>query len=170
MIYRVESSKTSDGKYLISFKGGCCFVDRKFLERNMPGKLQYVDRDGWTTVRANWDLSKHGEETKQEISQIRKTAFGEVIDSDYQYLKQEFHCGEYKVIENKKFPKLYELWHKNDRYGYYNFVVYFFDLELIDSLIREYELWQKFEKINGRIFNRDSYQPQVGDKEDLSEE
>lgn len=170
MIYRVEISKATKGKYLISARGESCLVDREFLEKNMPGKLQYVDRDGWTTVRAEWDLSKQTKETKSEVSKIKKTAFGEVVDPDYEYLKQELHGGEYQIVESKNFPKLYELWHKNEKYGYYNFIVYFFDLDLAEALIREYEMWQKFEKIHGRNLGRDSYQPQVGDKETVDEE
>lgn len=170
MIYRVEKSKATNGKYLVSARGESCLVDRVFLEKNMPGKLHYVDEDGWTTVRADWDLTKQQKESRVETAQIKRDAFGKVVDPDYQFLKQELHGGEYRIEESSKYPKLYELWHRNEKYGYYNMIQYFFDLDSVELFIREFEMWQKFERIHEKTLSKTSYQPKVNGGEDGEED
>lgn len=164
MIYSLK--KQADAM-IVSTKTESYEVPESFLKGHLKSyKFDEFIRDGFATVRDNWDLSAFKVVSRvQPVVSPKKESHrvddcrpyvpkqrveqdpDEYKDNPRKFEKLYFENGRYQVDVSWKYcGELYELWvlHKN---GYYNFVTYFSNLSNVDALIDEHKRWQKFEKI-----------------------
>lgn len=179
MIYSLK--KQADA-ITVSTKTETYEVPDSFLKDHLKSyKYDEFVRDGFATVRDNWDLSqfkvlsrvesivspkKESHKTDQyrpyEPKRRVEQDIDEYKDCPRKFEKLYFENGRYQVDVSWKYcGELYELWalHKN---GYYTFVTYFSNLSNVDALIDEHKRWQKFEK----ILTKNAYMSAAGKPDD----
>lgn len=144
MIYSIQKNGNA---FVVNAKGVEVEVTGDFLKSQMKDyKFAELIRDGYATVRGNWDLSQFGAPLSlAPAATVKSQKDAPVQETKEPFKKKFYEGGEYVVEANHRYEGLYELWYRCP-YGYYKFAVYLFDLESVPVLINEHRKWLKFDK------------------------